>query len=213
MKGSFLLVRELHWQAPERTDSGGAMKLSTLFTTLLVATALGISAPVIAAAPSDSFSARVVNFEQPMGPAPGLLQVRVTRWSTDADRDALTTALMQDGQKGVIDALKKMSEAGVIRTPGIAGYAFKYARRIVTAAGDEQLLMIVDRPIGFAEFRQGWQTVDYPFTIVKMTLNAQGQGTGELMAATKLMANSVTGDIAFEHYNATPALLQAVKRE
>ena len=189
------------------------MKLITRLTALSVAAALGLTVPVIAAAPSESFSARVVNFEQPMGPAPGLLQVRVTRWSTDADRDALTTALMKDGQKGVLDELKKMPEAGVIRTPSVAGYAFRYARRIVSPNGDEQLLMVIDRPIGFVEFRQGWQTVDYPFTIIKMTLDANGKGTGELMAATKLSANSTTGDIAFEHYNATPALLQAVKRE
>jgi hypothetical protein len=189
------------------------MKLLTQLTTLSVAAALGLAVPVIAAAPSESFSARVVNFEQPMGRAPGLLQVRVTRWSTDADRDALTNALMKDGQKGVIDELKKMPEAGVVRTPSVAGYTFKYARRITSPNGDEQLLMVIDRPIGFAEFRQGWQTVDYPFTIIKMTLNARGQGTGELMGATKLSANSVTGDIAFEHYNATPALLQAVRRE
>jgi hypothetical protein len=189
------------------------MKVLTRLTALSVAAALGFSAPVIAAAPSESFSARVVNFEQPMGRAPGLLQVRVTRWSTDADRDALTNALMKDGQKGVLDELKKMPEAGVIRTPSVAGYAFRYARRTVSPTGDEQLLVVIDRPIGFAEFRQGWQTVDYPFTIIKMTLNAQGQGSGELMSATKLMEDSVTGDIAFEHYNATPALLQGVKRE
>jgi hypothetical protein len=189
------------------------MTLITRLITLSLAGALAFSVPVIAAAPSESFSARVVNFEQPMGRAPGLLQVRVTRWSTDAERDALTSALMKNGQKGVIDALKKMPEAGVVRTPGIAGYAFNYARRIISPNGDEQLLMVVGRPIGLAEFRQGWQTVDYPFTIIKMMLNAQGQGTGELMAATKLSANSVTGDLAFEHYNATPALLQAVKRE
>ena len=178
-----------------------------------LAATLAVSVPVLAADPSESFSARVVNFEEPMGRAPGLLQVRVTRWSTDADRDALTNALMKDGQNGVIGELKKMPAAGVIRTPGTAGYTFRYARRIAAANGDEQLLVVIDRPIGFAEFRQGWQTVDYPFTIVQMTLNANGEGSGQMMGATKLSANSVTGDIAFEHYNVSPQLLQNVRRE
>jgi hypothetical protein len=176
-------------------------------------TALGFSVPVLAADPNESFSARLVNFDEPAGRATGLLQVKVTRWASDADRDTLTAALMTDGQKGVLDALKKMPEAGVIHTPGTAGYPFKYARRLADPNGDEKLLVIIDRPIGFAEFRQGWQTVDYPFTILQMTVKAQGNGTGHLMAATKLAANSVTGDIAFEHYNASPALLQAVQRE
>ena len=52
---------------------------------------------------------------------------------------------MKDGQKGVIDELKKMPEAGVIRTPGSAGYSFRYARLIASTTGDEQLL-VVDRP-------------------------------------------------------------------
>ena len=179
-----------------------------------LAVMVAASAPLLAAgAPTESFSARVVNFEQPTGRAPGLLQVRVTRWSTDADRDALTAALMAEGQHGVIDALKKMPAAGVVRTPGTAGYTFRYARRIQDANGDERLLMIIDRPIGFAEFRQGWQTVDYPFTIVQMTIDAEGNGSGQLMGATRLSADSATGDIAFEHYNATPQLLQGVRRE
>lgn len=185
----------------------------TRLTGLSLAAALAITVPVLAADPSESFSARVVNFDEPLGRAPGLLQVRVSRWSTDADRDALTGALMQDGQHGVLKELKKMPEAGVIRTPGTAGYPFRYARRIIGANGDEQLVVVIDRPIGFAEFRQGWQTVDYPFTIVKMTVNPQGEGSGQLLAATKLSADAVTGDIAFEHYNASPALLQNVRRE
>jgi hypothetical protein len=55
--------------------------------------------------------------------------------------------------------------------------------------------------------------VDYPFTIVQMTVNAQGEGSGRLMGATKLSASGVTGDIAFEHYNVSPQLLQNVRRE
>ena len=189
------------------------MQPMSRFAGFSLAAALTISVPVLAADPSESFSAKVVNFEEPMGRAPGLLQVRVTRWSTDADRDALTSALMKDGQDGVIKELKKMPAAGVIRTPGTAGYTFRYARRIAEANGDEQLLVVIDRPISFAEFRQGWQTVDYPFTIVQMTVNAQGEGSGKMLGATKLSANSVTGDIAFEHYNVSPQLLQNVRRE
>jgi hypothetical protein len=189
------------------------MQLMLRLTSLLIAAALAASVPVLAADPSESFGARVVNFDEPMGQAPGLLQVRVTRWSTDADRDVLTSALMKDGQKGVIDELKKMPAAGVIRTPGSAGYTFRYARRIGAANGDEQVLVVIDRPIGFMEFRQGWQTMDYPFTIVQMTVPPQGDGSGQLMGATKLSAVSATGDIAFQHYNATPQLLQNVRRE
>jgi hypothetical protein len=172
----------------------------------LAGVALGASAPV-------SYSARLVNFDEPGAPGPGLVQVRVTRWASDADRDALTSALLAEGQQGVLDVLKKMPEAGVIRTPGTAGYPFKYARSLTNADGEETVLVIIDRPIGFAEFRQGWQTIDYPFTIVELKLNDRGIGQGRLMAATRIDANAATRDISFEQYSASAMLLQSVRRE
>ena len=56
--------------------------------------------------------------------------------------------------------------------------------------------------------------MDYPFTIVQMTVNAKGEGSGQADGRDEdSSANSVTGDIAFEHYNASPQLLQNVRRE
>ena len=184
-------------------------RLPAVVSSLLALAAAGLTA---AAAPV-SYSARLVNFEQPGRPGPGLLQLRISRWASDAERDDITKALMTSGQTGVIDALKKLPEAGVIRTPGTAGYAFRYARQRTDATGNETVLIIIDRPLGFAEFREGWQTVDYPFTIVELKLNDRGLGLGKLMAATRIEANAATGDLSFEQYSATAMLLQSVRRE
>jgi hypothetical protein len=160
-----------------------------------------------------SYSARLVNFEEPMGRSSGLMQLRVTRWSTDADREDITASLLKGGQQGLLEAVSKLPEAGVIRTPGTAGYPFRYARRIQAANGDETILLIIDRPIGFAEFRQGWQTRDYPFTVIELTLNDRGTGEGRLLPATRIEADPATGDISFEQYSATAMLLQNVREE
>ena len=162
---------------------------------------------------SVSYSARLVNFEEPMGRATGLVQVRVTRWSTDAERDDLTNALLKGGQAGLLEAVSKLPEAGVLRTPGTAGYPFRYARRIEAPNGDATILIVVDRPIGFTEFRQGWQTRDYPFTVVELELNDQGVGQGRLMPATRIEADPATRDISFAQYSATAMLLQSVRQE
>jgi hypothetical protein len=181
---------------------------------IAVVAAIAVTAPLSATRDeSVSYSGRVVNFDEPMGRAPGLVQVRVSRWSTDAERDLLTDALMRRGQSGLLDELSTMPAAGVIRTPGTAGYTFRYARRMPGTNGEEQILVVIDRPIGFAEFRQGWQTRDYPFTVVRMQINVQGEGDGQILGATKLAASSATGDIAFEQYHVSPLLLQNVRRE
>jgi hypothetical protein len=178
--------------------------------------AIAVCSSSIIAATSDapvSYSARLVNFDEPMGRASGLVQVRVTRWSTDADRDALTSALLNGGQSALLAAVSRMPEAGVLRTPGTAGYPFRYARRIVDATGGAKVIVIIDRPIGFVEFRQGWQTRDYPFTVVELTLDDRGEGTGRLLAAAQIDADPATGDISFEQFSATPMLLQSVREE
>ena len=181
----------------------GVLSFVTVGSTVAFA---GSDAPV-------SYSARLVNFEEPMGRASGLMQLRVTRWSTDAERDDITAALIKGGQRGLLDAVSKLPEAGVIRTPGTAGYPFRYARRIQAANGDETILLIIDRPIGFAEFRQGWQTRDYPFTVIELKLNDQGAGDGRLLPATRIEADAATRDISFEQFNATAMLLQNVREE
>ena len=167
-----------------------------------------------AAAPAEIFSARVVNFERPSGRAPNLFQVRVTRWSTDTERDRLLQTLRNDGQKAFMDELSKLPEAGVIRTPDTAGYVFRYARRIAasTPGADDKLVVLVERPLEFAEFRQGWQTVDYPFTVVELSVNDKGEGSGQLIPAAKLTTKGAP-EIGFVAYTANPYLLQSVRRE
>jgi hypothetical protein len=188
-------------------------RTSLLGFALLSFVGLGSVAAVAATDAAVSYSARLVNFEEPMGRATGLVQVRVTRWSSDAERDDLTNALLKDGQAGLLAAVSKLPEAGVLRTPGTAGYPFRYARRLESANGDETILVVIDRPIGFAEFRHGWQTRDYPFTVVELKLNDQGAGEGRLLPATRIQADPATRDISFEQYSATAMLLQNVREE
>src|SRR5215212_3423542 len=103
------------------------------------------------------------------------LQIRVNRWSTDAERDRLMEILKNDGQKAFMTELSKLPAAGVIRTPDTAGYTFRYARRLSPAGGpaggNDKLVVLIDRPLEFGEFREGWQTVNYPFTVVELSLN------------------------------------------
>jgi hypothetical protein len=183
-----------------------------IVVTTFAAAVIG-AAGLLAQDQSASYSARIVDFEQPRGSDPGLVQVRVTRWATDADRDLLTDALMKDGQDGLLDELSKLPPAGVIRTPGTAGYTFRYARRIPSPTGDETLLVIIGRPIGLAEFRGGWLTRDYPLTVVQMQFDSEGKGAGRILAAARVHASNVSQEIAFEHYSASPLVLQGVQRE
>lgn len=190
-------------------------RMARFGTAVVLALGVGFGWPagLTASDAPTSYSARLVNFEEPMGRAPGLVQVRVSRWSSDAERDDLTQALLTGGQGALLEAVSRMPEAGVLRTPGSAGYPFRYARRLTTPEGGAKILIVIDRPIGFAEFRQGWLTRDYPFTVIELTLDDRGEGQGRLMAAARIDALPATGDISVEQYSATGLLLQGVREE
>jgi hypothetical protein len=55
--------------------------------------------------------------------------------------------------------------------------------------------------------------INYPFTIVELRLNAEGEGEGKLSFATKITADKESGTIVLENYDIQPALLLGVKRE
>jgi hypothetical protein len=102
---------------------------------------------------------------------------------------------------------------GSIRTPDSVGYPLRYARRTTASENGESIVIISDREMSFSELRYSPRSIDYPFTVIRMQLNSQGRGQGDILLATKISASKVTKDIAFESYTTTPLKLQNVRRE
>ena len=63
--------------------------------------------------PIAKYSAQVVNFDAPVGAATGLVQIQITRWSTDAERDKLTNTLFEQGGKQLLDVVSKLPPVGL----------------------------------------------------------------------------------------------------
>ena len=53
------------------------------------------------------------------------------------------------------------------------------------------------------------RTVDYPFTVIQMQLDKNGEGTGTLSFATKIIARGNT--IELENFASAPAMLTEIK--
>ena len=177
------------------------------------AVALAATAMVDAQQPVAKYSAQVVNFDAPVGSATGLIQIQITRWSTDAERDSLTNTLFEKGSKELLQAVSKMPTVGSIRTPDSVGYPLRYARRTTATENIENVVIITDRELSFYEVRNSTRSVDYPFTVIRMQLNSQGRGQGDILLATRISAERATKDIAFENFGVTPLKLQNVRRE
>jgi hypothetical protein len=173
--------------------------------------------PVVARAQTqgtpERFTATAINFDNPTGSAAGSVELVVNRWSTEAERDRLLTSLMEKGPDKLLDTLQHMPRIGYIRTPNSVGYDLRYARRVPGEDGGEKITLATDRPIGFWEAQARPRTLDYPFTVIELHMNRDGEGEGKLSIATRITADSDNKTIVLEDYATQPVLLQHVRRE
>ena len=181
-----------------------------LGATALALTALSILAFAQTIGEPERFTASAVNMTSG---GTGTLEIVVNRWSSDAERNNLVQVLVSKGESKLLDALQKNPKVGYIRNVNSIGWDLHYAHHQPLPDGGEQVVIATDRPMGFREVANQWRTTDYPFTVIEMHLNADGEGQGTLSAATKVTVNKKTNAIELENFGTSPVLLQNVKRE
>lgn len=145
--------------------------------------------------------------------ANAMVQIDIDRWSTDAEREQLMTTFVEKGPDALLDALQHMKRVGFIRLPTSLGYDLRYARRNPLPEGGEQIIILTDRRIGFWEARNRPRTIDYPFTLIEVRVNKDGQGEGKLAIATKITYDEHNKTVELENYSSEPVRLQQVKLE
>ena len=98
---------------------------------------LGMAALLSASEPGDlsqtighreEFNATAI-VNNNLGAGAGRVIMRVTRWSTEAERGLLTRTLLKDGSRELLDVLQDQKSVGTIRTPDSLGYDLRYAHR------------------------------------------------------------------------------------
>jgi len=161
----------------------------------------------------ERFTALAVNMSNVGRTGAGTVEIVVNRWSTDAERDRLVSALLEKGPEKLLDTLQDMPRVGYFRTPNSIGYDLHYARRSPMPDGGERVVLATDRRIGFWEAANQPRSIDYPFTIIELHVNNDGEGEGKMSLATKITADKDSKTVILEDYATQPVLLQSVKRE
>jgi hypothetical protein len=181
----------------------------------MVAVALAVAPgrTALAAAPLEQFTAFAVDMSNIAGRTrTGTIDILIDRWSTDAERDTLVSALREGGSDGLLRALQKIKKpAGSIRSAGSVGYRLQFARQVTRDDGGRRILIATDRPISFLEAVNQPRTTDYPFMILDIRLNAKQEGEGKLIPLAKIEMN---GDhvVEIENYASEPVRLNQVKK-
>jgi hypothetical protein len=161
----------------------------------------------------ERYTATAVNLGQPGPTGPWTVEMVVTRWSTDAERDRLVSVLLAKGADELLETLQDMPRVGYIRTPDTIGYDLRFARKMPSGDGGERVFLATDRYIGFWEATQRPRTVDYPYTYVELRLGPDGTGEGKMSIFTKVMFDKEAHAIVLEDYGTQPVLLQNVRKE
>jgi hypothetical protein len=198
------------------------MKMRTLLVPKLALAALAMAAAlgapdsgVSAQNVKETFTAFAINMNS--GPKTATVDITIERWSTDAERDALLSILVEEKDKykanqALLKALQKMPKAGYIRTPQSLGWDIRFARQNPLPEGGRQIVVGTDRPIGFWEARNQPRSMDYPFTILELRLNKEDKGEGKMLAGTQIYIDKKTKSLVLENYAQQPVRLNEIHK-
>jgi len=156
------------------------------------------------------------------GKTTAVMDIRITRWSTQKQREDLITTATEKGQDALLRALQKMPDHGRISIPGWQGpdphnarlgWVLHYAYETPGEDGGYRIGIATDRYIGMWEARNQPRTIDYPFSLIEIRVGKDGKGVGKMAVATKIDYDKKKKQIVLENYSSEPVRLNDVKIE
>jgi len=158
------------------------------------------------------FTAFAVNLSNVGQTGTATLEIGVDQWTSNAEQQRLLDALMNKGADALLSQLRKAPTVGYIRPTTGLGYDLHYARRTPLPEGGERIVLATDRPIGFWEASTQARTMEYPFTVIEMHIDRNGEGQGKLSVATKIIPDKENNIITLENYATQPVMLTDIRR-
>jgi hypothetical protein len=188
---------------PFRSATFAAAAISAAALLTIAASAQTMGTP-------ERFTASAININN--GQA-GTIDITVNRWSTDKQRDQLMKIAQDKGPDKLLDTLQDMPVMGHFGAPGNLSWDIHFARRMALPDGGERIVLVTDRRIGFWEAANQPRSIDYPFTVIDLRLNRDGEGEGKMSIATKVIYNKKENMIELENFQTQPVQLTNVRRE
>lgn len=200
--------------------AAASVAMTTLFTTETVgarqpATTAPLTLPL-------RLSAWAVNMSNIGTGRNNVIDLRITRWTTPEERTALLTAMVEKGSDDLMKGLLKLPSHGRLRIPGwqgpdphkvVLGWDLHYAWTTPLPEGGNRIVLATDRYISFMEARNNPRTTDYPFTLLEIHLDKNGEGVGKASVATKISFDRKKNVMELENYSSEPVRLQNIKIE
>jgi hypothetical protein len=144
--------------------------------------------------------------------AAATVTIDIQRYTPDAERTAVETALKGGGYPAFLSALRKAPEVGTVGL-GTQKWSIRWAREQSSPAG-RTIVVVTDQPMFFlggakanAKPRAG-----YEVGLIRLQVDAGGMGKGEMAAAARVKPGGETG-VQVDDYADSPITLTGVARK
>jgi hypothetical protein len=156
--------------------------------------------------PIVRFTARAVQMQTGMT---GPVDMNITRWSTDEERQKLLDLLAESGQPAMMAELQKLPQTGYIKMPNTMGVGLFYARENTLPDGTRQVVLGTARSVGMAA--RAPQASQYDATIVELRFpKGKDKGEGKIVMAGKVSVGK-DGKVQITNYQGEPVRLMDVR--
>jgi len=196
--------------------------------------AITIALALVAANAAPALSLRAT-----IGGTSAGLTITLFRWSTEAERTPVMSALSapvpapapaaapgrgRGGRGGAPAAplspaarlsasIKAAPTLGYIWSDGVTGYSIKYAWHSSGAGAADRVVLITERRLAVrvAEPLAAGVEAEGDFTVIEMRLDATGKGEGKTSLTASVGVDPATKTVALDGYAAAPALLRITR--
>ncbi len=178
---------------------------------LIVSTTPAMVLSQIGGAP-ETFTADLLALGAKGGAGSATLVINVQRYTPEADRAAVETALKSGNYSSFLTALRKAPEVGTV-VFNDRKWTIRWARER-PGARSRVIVLVTDQPIHFV----GGGAIDakpragYEVAVIQMQVDDTGLGTGTMAAAAKVKPGGDTG-VVIEDYAEQPIKLTKVVRK
>jgi len=181
-----------------------------MFRTVIVALTLTFTLPLVADGFKDRYSGNLLRLYGPSATRTSRLTMGIDAVTSDEEVQALRMLLRSEGAAAVMKRLADV-EMGAIFTTGSIAVPLCFVRIEQKPDGKgRRIIGIAARRIAFQETWHQTRSLDYPWSVVILEVDAKGKGEGKLLEAAKIeMAEN--GKVEITYNTTQPARVLNVK--
>jgi hypothetical protein len=138
----------------------------------------------------------------------GPVEIVINRFSTTVERNRFMNTFAERGPAGLQEALQQAPSIGRLAAPGDQGFELRYAAELRGDNGVRHVIVASDQGMSFLEAADLPRAADYPFTVVQLQIDRNGQGRGLASAYSTIGLDKVQGSIVLENLGDQPVMLR-----